>query len=53
MSTDTTEATADFYEPVKKHLIKFSKPQNQLAWKNLAGSVALTILSLVLIKSGN
>ena len=46
--TQTTIDSVDSFDVVKKHVIKFSRPQDQLAWKSIGETLVFEIIAIVL-----
>jgi hypothetical protein len=49
---ETTIYPNDPFESVKKHLIKFSVPQDYLAWKSIGATVIYETFAIALIFNG-
>lgn len=51
--TDTTNESQDAFEAVKKHITKYTKPQDVQAWIGLGVTLAIELLAIYLIYSGH
>lgn len=51
--TDTTNESQDVFQEVKKHITKYTKPQDAQAWLGLAVTLGIELLAIYLIYSGH
>lgn len=50
-TSDSVDLT-DNFDTVKKHIIKFTRPKDVLAWKSIGATIIYEVIAIVLISNG-